>query len=65
MVGQGGLGEMEPFQQHAGTLLALPEQFQNPESAVIGDGFQQQEPFVFLSIGASLYLSWSMCTGTV
>ena len=22
---------MEPFQQHAGTLLALPEQFQNPE----------------------------------
>ena len=45
VVGQGGLGEMEIFQKHAGASFALLKQFDNAKAAFIGDGLQHDDLF--------------------
>jgi hypothetical protein len=41
MMGKGGLGQMEIFQQHAGAPLSALEQFQDVEPVFIGQGLEQ------------------------
>jgi hypothetical protein len=41
MMGKGGLGQMEIFQQHAGAPLSALEQFQDVEPVFIAQGLEQ------------------------
>jgi hypothetical protein len=40
MVGKGGLGQMEIFQQHAGAPFSSLEKFQDVETVFIGQGLE-------------------------
>ena len=40
MVGKGGLGQMEIFQQHAGAPFSSLEKFQDMQSVFVAQGFE-------------------------